>query len=207
MNGQNFLRIINEVFVPFLSELKFMIDNPSISGRYYHVQFRNIAHVISVSYEPGDEALFIMLREREGDRLSDIDDRVKSPRLDDLNRLYMHAITVEERERSKVLFDSIMVHDKAEQLLLKSAQELYLVLPRYLGHGDQMICQCDTITEFNGAIAQSYAESHLRKTYVDAENWLIEYVCPLTEKRWIMDYPHGELHGGGAPRLRIVPRT
>jgi hypothetical protein len=103
MNGQNFLRIINEAFVPFLSELKFMIDGSSINGRYYHVLFRNIAHVISVSYEPGDEALFIMLRERKDERLSDIDDRLKSPRLDDLNRLYMHAITVEERERYSTL--------------------------------------------------------------------------------------------------------
>jgi hypothetical protein len=147
MNGQNFLRIINEAFVPFLSDLEFMMDAPSISGRYYHVQFRNIAHVISVSYEPGDEALFIMLREREGDRLSDIDNRLKSPRLDDLSKLYMHTITVEKRERSKALFDSIMVHDKAEQLLVKSAQELYLVLPKYLDQGDYIKCQCDTATE------------------------------------------------------------
>lgn len=207
MNGQNFLRIINEAFVPFLSDLEFMMDAPSISGRYYHVQFRNTAHAVSISYEPGDEALFIMLREREDDRLSDIDDRLKSPRLGDLNRLYMHAITVEERERSKALFDSIMVHDKAEQFLVKSAQELYLVLPQYIETNNPMQCQCDTIAEFNGAVAQSYAESHLRKGYVDAENWLIEYVCPLTGKRWIMDYTHSEQNGGGAPRLRIVPRT
>jgi len=70
-----------------------------------------------------------------------------------------------------------------------------------------MKCQCDTAIEFYGAMAQSYAESHLQKGYVDAENWLIEYVCPLTGKRWIMDYPYGELQGGGEPRLRIVSRT
>jgi len=70
-----------------------------------------------------------------------------------------------------------------------------------------MKCQCDTATELCGVMAQSYAKNHLQKTFVDAENWLIEYVCPLTGKRWIMDYPHSELHGGGEPRLRIVPRT
>jgi hypothetical protein len=184
-----------------------MVDAPSISGRHYHVQFQDITHVISVSYEPGDEALFIMLREREGDRLSDIDDRLKSPRLGDLNRLYMHAITVEDRERSKVLFDSIMVHDKAEQLLVKSAQELYLVLPRHLAQGDQIKCQCNTITELRGSMAQSCIQNHLKKVHVDAIDWITEYVCPITGRRWIKDYPHGELQGGGEPRLRIVPRT
>lgn len=112
MNGSNFLRIINEAFVPFLNELGFMMDAPSISGRYYHVSFNGESHVISISYEPGDDALFIMVRECVNNQLSDIDDREKSPRLADLNRLYMHTVTSEERENAETVFESIIVHEK-----------------------------------------------------------------------------------------------
>ena len=31
----------------------------------------------------------------------------------------------------------------------------------------------------------------------------MEYVDPKTGKRWLMDYPNGEAHGGGEPRLRM----
>jgi hypothetical protein len=37
MNGQDFLRIANEAFAPFLRDLGFSMDAPSISGRFYRV--------------------------------------------------------------------------------------------------------------------------------------------------------------------------
>ena len=67
-----------------------------------------------------------------------------------------------------------------------------------------MTCRCDAVTELSGNEAIQYAREHLQQVRIDAARWETEYVCPLTRLRWIEDYPHSELHGGGAPRLRRV---
>lgn len=56
--------------------------------------------------------------------------------------------------------------------------------------------------EFRGAEAIRYADTHLRKTRVNADTWETEYINDSTGERWILDYPEAELHGGGSPRLR-----
>lgn len=47
-----------------------------------------------------------------------------------------------------------------------------------------------------------YAEAHLKRIRVDADNWEVEYIDDSTGELWVMDYPESELHGGGSPRLR-----
>jgi len=133
MNGQDFLRIAQEAFVPFLKELGFVMDEPSISGRFYRVSFISRFNAISVSYEPGDDALFVIIFSREDGCLSDMDDRLKTPRLADLNSRFMQTVTGEERAANETAFDAVAVHDTQERLLLKAAKELRLVLPKYLG--------------------------------------------------------------------------
>jgi hypothetical protein len=66
-----------------------------------------------------------------------------------------------------------------------------------------MNCQCKDAEEIDGWEAEDYASNHLRKARVG--NWEIEYKCPDTGFHWLMDYPHGELQGGGPPRLRRLP--
>lgn len=132
MNGQDFLRVCKAAFAPFLSELGFSIDSPSISGRFYRVSFTGAANVVSVSYEPGDEALFVVVFGREGGALTDMDDLSKSPRLADLNARYMPTVTKEERAENDAAFASVEARDKEEFAVLKAARELRLVLPKYL---------------------------------------------------------------------------
>lgn len=132
MNGRDFLRIANEAFVPFLKGLGFVMDEPSISGRFYRVSFTGSAHAVSVSFEPGDDALFVMVFGRNNGELSDIDDRTKTPRLADLTSRYMAAVTKEERAKNERAFEAVAVSDNEERLLLKAAKELCLVLPKYL---------------------------------------------------------------------------
>jgi hypothetical protein len=132
MNGQDFLRITDEAFGPFLKGLGFVIEEPSISGRFYRVGFTSPAHTVSVSYEPGDDALFVMVFSREKGELSEIDDRTKTPRLSDLNSRYMGTVTNEERTENEAIFESVVANDQEERLLLKAAKELRLVLPKYL---------------------------------------------------------------------------
>lgn len=53
--------------------------------------------------------------------------------------------------------------------------------------------------------AIDFAERHLRKLRVDASGWMVEYEDPNTGEIWVMDYPHGEYHGGGSPRQCKCP--
>ena len=44
--------------------------------------------------------------------------------------------------------------------------------------------------ELHGAAAQEFAREHLIEINVDTENWIIEYVCPETGQKWMMDFPY-----------------
>jgi hypothetical protein len=68
-----------------------------------------------------------------------------------------------------------------------------------------MKCRCETLIQLQGAEAISYAKKHLQEMRIDPVAWQTEYVCPDTGKRWLLDYPHSEAHGGGSPRLRSLP--
>jgi len=64
-----------------------------------------------------------------------------------------------------------------------------------------MICKCKEIFELNGREAEEYAHMHLKKLRVDGQTWQIEYICPETTLKFIMDFPQSEAQGGGPPRL------
>jgi hypothetical protein len=132
MNSQDFLQIINEAYAPFLSELGLVLETPLVSGRYYRANIVGPKHAVSVSFEPGDRAFIVLVFSRENGRLSDIDDRLKTPRLSDLNSRFMNCVSNEERTANEAMFKYIVVRDEEEKLMLKFAKELRLVLPKYL---------------------------------------------------------------------------
>ena len=133
MNGQSFIRIIHEAFCPFLKGLGFMLEASLISGRFYRAKFISKSNVIDISYEPGDDAFFVIIFNRFiNGQLSDVDNRRETPRLVDLNNQYMATITSEERAKNEKFFKMVVVHDSEERYLLKAAKELRLVLPKYL---------------------------------------------------------------------------
>jgi hypothetical protein len=132
MNGQDFLRVVNEAFTRFLTGLGFSMETPSISGRLYRASFTGPRHSVFISFEPGDEAFFVLVFSREHGELSDMDDRLKTPRLSDLNSRYMNTVSGEERAANESAFQSVVARDEEERMLLKLAKELRLVLPKYL---------------------------------------------------------------------------
>ncbi len=136
MKGQDFVRIAYEAFEPFLKDLGFAMGVPSISGRHYRVTFSSPECLVSVSFEPGDKALLVWVSSQENGHLSDMDDRLKSPRLSDLNRRYMKAVSPEERAAIEAVFDSVAARSEEERSLLKAAKELRLVLAKYLADQD-----------------------------------------------------------------------
>ncbi|HET7203581.1 MAG TPA: hypothetical protein VFI92_09460, partial [Steroidobacteraceae bacterium] len=94
----------------------------------YSVEFASTTHVVSVSYEPGDDYLLVVVfTVRDGVR-SDIDDRRSSPRLPDLNRRFLHASDADELSHRR----SGGVLDPEEQRIQRVGAELAIVLPRYL---------------------------------------------------------------------------
>jgi hypothetical protein len=132
MNSEGFLRIVDQAFTPFLERLGFVLKETDINGRFYEASFTAPDFSVSVSYEPGDDALFVMVFSLIEGHLSDIDDTNKTPRLKDLNRRYMEFVTPEERIANQSVMDGICVNDDAERQLVKCAKDLSLVLPKYL---------------------------------------------------------------------------
>jgi len=137
VTNHTFVRIVNEAFVPLLSRLGFSSEAPVLRGRFNSASFLRKDYVVDVSYEPGDEAIIIMVLRRKDGKLSDIDDPANTVRLDTLKERYMHLVTREEFEEGNVAFGAVRATDPTEQLMVKSARELALVLPKYLADSRQ----------------------------------------------------------------------
>lgn len=65
-----------------------------------------------------------------------------------------------------------------------------------------MDCACTALHHLDDAEAREYATEHLQRLSADYETWAVTYACPTTGRRWLLDYPQSEFHGGGPPRLR-----
>jgi hypothetical protein len=47
-------------------------------------------------------------------------------------------------------------------------------------------------------------KNQLKKLSVTSGGWETLYVDPLDERYWERTYPHGEMHGGGPPKLTML---
>jgi hypothetical protein len=135
MNGDNFLRIVDEAFWPFMNDLGFIMEKPIVGRRLYSVTFTGEGHAVSISYEPDDIQPSVLVFSLVEGRKSSIDDRNATPRLSDLNAIFMKSVTKQERAINDAFFNLIVANDSEERLLLKSAKELRLVLPKYITSG------------------------------------------------------------------------
>lgn len=72
---------------------------------------------------------------------------------------------------------------------------------------DRERCSCYYVSEHTGAEPDAYVREHLEEVRVDSDNWTIEYRCPLYGKRWLLDQPWGEMHGGGLHRTACALST
>ncbi len=61
-------------------------------------------------------------------------------------------------------------------------------------------------SELHGKKALQKAQT-LKAISTDAKRWETTLIDEATGETWRLDYPNGDLHGGGPPRLtRIGPR-
>jgi len=52
---------------------------------------------------------------------------------------------------------------------------------------DEALCRCAQIERLDGKQAQRYAKEHLKAVETDG-GWRTTYICPYTDKRWLLDY-------------------
>ncbi len=132
MNEKDFTEMINKAFIPFLKDLGFIMDSQNISGKFYKVSFSDSTHKVNIAYEPSEkERLFVVIF-RINSPLSEFDNRSKSPSLSNLNSLFMNQISTDQRVLNDEYFKNIEIKDEDGKLMLKTAKELRLVLPKYL---------------------------------------------------------------------------
>ncbi|MBN2269341.1 MAG: hypothetical protein JXN61_01930 [Sedimentisphaerales bacterium] len=70
---------------------------------------------------------------------------------------------------------------------------------------DETLCRCAQIDHLDGPQAQRYAKDHLKAVETDG-GWQTTYICPYTEKRWLLDYTKMADHDQAQyARLRPLP--
>ena len=127
MNGADFETAVRRHVWSVLQPHGFQITT-HISGRMYSVEFGSDTHVVSISYEPGDDYLLVVIFSVKDGIRSDIDDRVATPRLSDLNARFLHASDADELNRRR----SEGALGPEERRIQRIGAELSIVLPRFL---------------------------------------------------------------------------
>jgi hypothetical protein len=51
----------------------------------------------------------------------------------------------------------------------------------------------------------SIKKTLLQKVRIDA-NWVVYYLDEKKNEKWVEEYPHSEMHGGGPPQLRLIEK-
>ena len=89
MDAKLFESCVPLYFDHFLQTYGFYIPGKySLSGRLYDAVFEKHNKTLSISWEPGDGCLEIILFQKDGRKLSDYDDRSQTKSLSDLNSEY-----------------------------------------------------------------------------------------------------------------------
>ncbi len=72
---------------------------------------------------------------------------------------------------------------------------------------DEALCRCAQIEHLDGKQAQRYAKEHLKAVETDG-GWRTTYICPYTDKRWLLDYKKiTDVNLAEYARLQALPPT
>ncbi len=130
MNGVEFVQAIRREVLPVLEPLGFRLET-SVSGRMYSAEFVTPTHVVSISYEPGDDYFLVLVFTVIDGKRSDIDDVARTPRLNNLNQRYLGP---EGAAKLRLALGERESPDPLLRKIRKAAAELAVVLPRHLEH-------------------------------------------------------------------------
>ena len=124
--------IIHHSFAPTLLALGLKNKRETISGKLYESVFTGNGHGVSISFEPGEGPINVIIFAETSDASSDMDDAEKTLHLRDLNIRYMPSVSPEELVENEKFFSGTAPHDNDEAILLKMAKELRLTLPKHI---------------------------------------------------------------------------
>lgn len=125
MTAIEFKTSISLYFDHFLKLFGFPVPAKfTISGRLYDATYEKNNKLLSISYEPGDEYLEIMLFEKNGDKLSDYDDRSVTKSLSDLNKKFSVNFSDVGIKDIVNYFNGMKAVDAESKQLKKRAREL-----------------------------------------------------------------------------------
>ena len=60
-------------------------------------------------------------------------------------------------------------------------------------------------TILSGTLLHEKIET-LKEVKVDSTNWEVFYLDTSINEKWVKEYPHSEMHGGGAPVLKRIEK-
>ena len=110
--------------------------NFTLSGKLYESIYEKNDRVLSVSYEPGDDYLVVMLFEKRGNCLSDFDDLSSTKSLSQLNKEFFPKVEKSETRKIDQYFNSLVAESEESKILKKKARELIVCfhVMKRLGH-------------------------------------------------------------------------
>ena len=132
MDSQTFVKLSRKAFLPFMTELGFSMAAPSTHTLCYSVDFIHPACVVALSHEPPDPLVHCRIFTRIEGKLSDPEDPQGTLDIAALAARYKPQITQAERIAARKRFSTIPSAEEEHRLMLKTALDLYLALPRHL---------------------------------------------------------------------------
>jgi hypothetical protein len=213
-----FTSAASRILLPVLEPMGFRLQT-HVSGRLCLAEYASTSHVVSVSYEPGDDYWVVVVYSvRDGVR-SDYDDPAATPRLGDLNARFLtqeDGATLRELRK-----DEAKEPDEVSRRFRRIAGELAIVLPRYissssqpasggLGHQESVLSGAWIDTE-SGPMPddtcrriEALTRDHLKKLATDSSGWSTLYRDPDDGRLWELAYLQSSFPGGGPPTLRLL---
>ncbi len=114
------------------TEFGFSKINETINGNaFYDVEFQDEEKIISISYENLEDHLEVIVFMLQNGQIPDYDDKTKTLRLKQLNRLMLSKASKEEINLNAQYFAKYKAENELGRKLLKEAKELRLCLRHF----------------------------------------------------------------------------
>ena len=132
MNSTRFRYLVETVLSSSMKSSGLGLKELTTSGRAYTCVFHCTDFEVTISFEPGDSHWVVAVQTLANGHLSDWDDNIATPRLSDLNTMFMSAVTDDDRREASRAFSHVHTLDEDEATLLRYGRELRLILPKYI---------------------------------------------------------------------------
>ncbi|MBD2700498.1 hypothetical protein IC229_07620 [Spirosoma sp. BT702] len=129
IEGALYIERVSNYFEFLILEFDFDLVNKEIRGNtFYDVQYRNMAKVISISYENIEDYLLVNIFLLQNGELPNYDDSTKTINLNRISAFIIPKINNSEFNANNEFFSNCLAENTLERKLLKLAKTLRLCL-------------------------------------------------------------------------------